>query len=79
MPLIQKIGPYEFRFYSRGEASERVHIHVRRDRLEAKFWLEPTVGLARAGRFKLHELTEIARMVEKHRQEFREAWHEYFQ
>jgi hypothetical protein len=28
MPLIKRIGPYEFRFYSRGEAMERPHIHV---------------------------------------------------
>lgn len=27
MPLIKIIGPYEFRFYSRGEMNEPAHIH----------------------------------------------------
>ncbi len=79
MPLVKIIGQYEFRFYSRGEAGEPPHIHVRSGRLEAKFWLTPMVRLARAGRFRQHELTEIAHLVEENRQEFLEAWHEYFE
>ena len=78
MPLVKTIGPYEFRFYSRGEASEPPYIHVRRERLEAKLWLTPVVRLARAGRYRSHELNDIARLVEKHQQEFLEAWYEYF-
>ena len=78
MPLIKVVGPYEFRFYSRGEANEPPHIHVRSGRLETKFWLFPIVRVARAGRFQLHELNGIARLVEEHQQEFLEAWHEYF-
>lgn len=77
MPLVKGIGPYEFRFYSRGEIQEPPHIHVRRGRLEAKFWLTP-VRLANAGRFRLHELTHIARLVEENQQEFLDEWHEYF-
>ncbi|MBI1927794.1 DUF4160 domain-containing protein [Candidatus Poribacteria bacterium] len=77
MPLVKTIRPYEFRFYSRGEANEP-HIHVRRGRLEAKFWLTPVVRLARAGRYRSHELNDIARLVEVHQQEFLEAWYEYF-
>jgi hypothetical protein len=37
MPLVKKVGAYEFRFYSRGEVAEPPHIHVKRARLEAKF------------------------------------------
>lgn len=40
MPLIKRIGPYEFRFYSRGEALEQPHMHVRRERSQAKFWID---------------------------------------
>jgi hypothetical protein len=79
MPLVKAIGPYKFRFYSRGERDELPHIHVRRGRLEAKFWLTPDVRLARSGRFRLHEINEIAQLVEMHQQEFLEAWYEYFQ
>ena len=77
MPLIKQIGPYEFRFYSRGEARERPHIHIRRERNQAKFWVD-TVELAGARGFAMHELNQIQRLVEVHRDEFLEAWHEYF-
>ena len=79
MPIVKRIGPYEFRFYSRGEAEEPPHIHVRRGRLEAKFWLVPTVRLARGGRFKPHELNDLAHLVEENQQEFLNEWHEYFE
>lgn len=78
MPLVKIIGPYEFRFFSRGEAAEPPHIHVRRGKLLAKYWLSPAVGLARAGRFRNHELNAIRRLVVENRQEFIEAWHEHF-
>jgi len=52
---------------------------VRSGRLEAKFWLTPMVHLARAGRFRLHELNEIAQLVEENQQEFLDAWNEYFE
>lgn len=78
MPLLKTIGPYEFRFYSRGEVNEPPHVHVRRGRLEAKFWLSPTVRLARGGRFRTHELTQIARLVQENREEFLDGWKRYF-
>ena len=77
MPLIKRIGSYEFRFFSRGEAMERPHIHVRRERSQAKFWVD-TVELAGARGFAMHELNQIQRLVELHRNEFLESWHEYF-
>jgi hypothetical protein len=39
------IGPYRFYFYSH-EPNEPPHIHVDRDDLSAKFWIDPA-GLAR--------------------------------
>lgn len=79
MPLVKIIGPYEFRFYSRGEVTEPPHIHVRRGKLVAKFWLAEPIRLARAGRFREHELNDIRGMIQEHRQEFIEAWNEYFE
>ena len=46
MPTIPSIrGPYRFFFYS-FDCSERPHIHVRRESMTCKFWLEP-LSLAR--------------------------------
>lgn len=78
MPLIKTIGAYEFRFYSRGEAAEPPHIHVRKGRMEAKFWLTPTVRLARGSRFHTHELTQILRLVQENQKGFLNDWQRYF-
>jgi hypothetical protein len=45
VPRIQGIpGPYRFFFYS-FDCQEPPHVHVRRERLTCKFWLDP-VSLA---------------------------------
>ena len=46
VPAINDIGPYRFYFYA-SEGNEPPHVHVRRDRATAKFWLNP-VRLARS-------------------------------
>ncbi|HET9305930.1 MAG TPA: DUF4160 domain-containing protein [Candidatus Sulfotelmatobacter sp.] len=38
MPTVLRSGPYRFYFYSH-EPNEPPHIHVDRDDLSAKFWL----------------------------------------
>jgi hypothetical protein len=40
MPTVLCIGPYRFFFYA-GDRNEPEHIHVERDRSNAKFWLDP--------------------------------------
>lgn len=72
MPTIARIGPYRFLFYTR-EGNEPAHIHVLRDRAEAKFWL-PSAELAFSARFPRHELRRIERLVLEHVTEFLEAW-----
>ena len=64
MPTVLRIGPYRFHFYSR-ENDEPPHIHVSRDALEAKFWLQP-VTLATNFGFAPAELNQIRRHVEEH-------------
>jgi hypothetical protein len=76
MPEVLRSGPYRFSFYSR-EPNEPAHVHVRRERYEAKFWLTP-VELARASRLPRHELNTIQRIIEQHRDELLEQWHEHF-
>jgi hypothetical protein len=76
MPTVLQDGPYSFVFFS-SDKGEPPHIHVKRERLVAKFWLSPVV-LARNKGFPGHELNAIARLVVKHEQTLVEAWHEYF-
>jgi len=76
MPTVLQDGPYFFVFFS-SDQGEPPHIHVKRDRLIAKFWLSP-VFLAKNRGFKEHELSDIARLVIKHEARLLEAWYEYF-
>lgn len=76
MPNIKKIGGYRFFFYS-NDGVEPPHVHVRRERCTATFWLSP-VDLERSTRFAAHELNEIRRIVTRNREQFIEAWNEHF-
>lgn len=77
MPVALRHGAYRFFFWSR-ENNEPPHVHVRRERFEAKFWLEPIVALAQNWGFARHEVNELARLVEQNRPLLLEKWHEHF-
>ena len=76
MPTILTIGAYRFFFVSQ-DSTEPPHIHVQRERMVAKFWLDPLV-LEKSGGFQAHELTTIAKLVEEHCGLFTERWNEHF-
>ena len=76
MPTVLRVGPYSFVFFS-SDRGEPPHIHVKRDRDIAKFWLDP-VALAKNRGFHGHELNRVAALVEQHRTTLLEAWHAYF-
>ena len=76
MPVVLRIGPYVFFFYSK-ENDEPPHIHVRRDDSIAKFWLNP-VSLSKAGGFRPHEISHIGSLVSENREVLLEAWYAYF-
>lgn len=76
MPTIDEIGPYKLFFYS-AEGSEAPHVHVRRDRATAKFWLNP-VRVAGSRRFSDHELRLILKLVEENKGRILEKWNEHF-
>ena len=76
MPTVKRIGPYRFFFVSL-DYGEPPHIHVQRERMVAKFWLDP-VTLAKTGGFNAQELSKIAKLVQEYRNEFLERWHEFF-
>ncbi|MBN1394612.1 MAG: DUF4160 domain-containing protein [Pirellulales bacterium] len=60
------------------DAPEPPHVHVQRERMVAKVWLDP-LALERSGGFRPHELTTIVKLVEKHRALLLERWNEYFE
>jgi hypothetical protein len=62
MPTLLRVGPYPFHFYSR-ENGEPPHIHVTRDDIEAKFWLQP-ISIAANHGFGAAELNQVRRYVE---------------
>lgn len=76
MPTVLRIGAYRFFFYA-NENNEPRHIHVQRERMLAKFWLEPVVFANSVG-FPAQELNQLLRLVEEHQQKFVEAWNEFF-
>jgi hypothetical protein len=75
-PTVLRIGPYRLFFFS-NEAGEPPHIHVQREGMLAKFWLDP-VSLARSTGFSSHELRRIQGIVAENAPTLMEAWHEYF-
>ena len=65
MPTVFRVGPYRFYFYSHGLISESPHVHVDRDELSAKFWMNP-VALARNLGYNASELRKIEKTVREH-------------
>jgi Domain of unknown function (DUF4160) len=66
MPTVLRDGPYSFVFFS-SDRGEPPHIHVKRDRQIAKFWLEP-VSLSKNRGFAKHELTALESLVVQYQQ-----------
>lgn len=58
------------------DCNEPPHVHVRRDRNEAKFWLEP-VEIEREGGFSGHELREIRDIIIGNLDKMQEKWYEH--
>ena len=75
MPTVLRVGRYRFYFFS-NEGEEPPHIHVKTERDQAKFWLEP-IGLAANYGYRAHELTEIEQLVREHYAHLMEAWNEH--
>lgn len=76
MPTVLRRGPYRCFFYS-GDRDEPPYVHVERDDLEAKFWLDP-VRLERSRGFARKEIREIQSIVEENRQNLLDLWNESF-
>ncbi|MGA1197132.1 MAG: DUF4160 domain-containing protein [Candidatus Latescibacterota bacterium] len=64
MPTIKNIqGPYRFFFYS-FDCNEPRHVHITRDKMTCKFWLDP-ISLCKNWGFSPHELNTIRQLIQK--------------
>ena len=76
MPTIKDIpGPFRFYFYS-FDCNEPTHVHVRRERMVCKFWLEP-VTLAQNHGFSARELNQIRAIIVRELANIQETWNEH--
>jgi len=76
MPTISNIaGRYRFFFYS-FDCNERIHVHVQRERMICKFWIQ-TVALSKNNGFTSKELNTIREVILKNKDKIMEAWHEH--
>lgn len=79
MPTVLRWKGYRFFFYSNeGDPSEPVHVHIRKERNVAKFWLEPSVILSDSYGMSSQEFNKLQKVVEKNAKLIKRAWHEYF-
>jgi hypothetical protein len=77
MPTVfHNLRGYRFFFFSL-DRGEPMHIHVAKDRGYAKYWMR-SLQLARSRNFRSHELNEIAKLIEEHRDEITKSWNEHF-
>jgi hypothetical protein len=75
MPTALRSGTYGIYTWSH-ERDEPAHMHVDRDDLSARFWLQPVALAANYG-FRPVELRKIQRILEANEQMLVEAWLEH--
>ena len=79
MPTLLLWNGYRFYFYSNeGRPLEGRHIHVRKERNVAKFWLDPEPHLASAWGMTAKELNVLERVVRDNIDLLRRKWDERF-
>jgi hypothetical protein len=76
MPTALRIGPYRFYFYSY-DCDEPRHMHVDRENMSAKIWLDPTVSLADNHGYSRRELREIERIAIENLETLRNEWNNF--
>lgn len=76
MPTIKKLSNgFRFYFYS-FDCNEPIHVHIEKDNLSCKFWIEP-ISLAANYGFNPKEINKIKRIIEKNKLLIEEAWNEH--
>ena len=75
-PTVFREQGYRFFFFSGEE--ERLHVHVHGSDGEAKFWLRPSIALARSYGLSPRQLARIEEIIKAHESELVDAWHAHF-
>jgi len=75
-PTVFRDGEFRFYFFSREES--RMHVHVSHPDGEAKFWLTPSIELARNIGLSATKLAQAERLVQTRQQEIIDAWNDRF-
>jgi hypothetical protein len=75
-PTIFRDGSLRFYFFSREEP--RMHVHVRGPDGEAKFWVEPSIGLAQNYGLTERQVKTALKLIQEHEDEIRQAWAAHF-
>ncbi len=73
MPTALRIGPYRFYFYSY-DCNEPRHMHVDRENMSAKFWLDPVVSLTENHGFSRKELRDMEKIATENLEILRNEW-----
>jgi Domain of unknown function (DUF4160) len=85
VPTVLKWRGWIFLFYSAdwrelfysADWREPPHVHARKGRQEAKFWLSDC-SVAASRRVSHHELGALQRKVREQQEPFLESWHAHF-
>ena len=79
MPVVLRYKGFRFFFYSNeGSPRESVHVHLRGEGGEAKFWVRPEVRVATSDGLSARTLRELVRVVEQNAELIERAWNEHF-
>ncbi len=79
MPVVFRNRGFKFFFYSNeGSPREPLHIHVEKDSLEAKFWLEPELRLAYNDGYDARTLRELMDLIDANKEQIERAWNAFF-
>jgi len=76
MPTAYRTGPYRFYFYSY-DCGEPRHMHVDKESLSAKIWLDPEAHVADNHGFSRRELRTIERICLENLEKLRNEWDYY--
>jgi len=74
-PLFKEENGFAFRIFSNEE--DRMHIHVLKDKNEAKVWLEPEIKIEYNFGFKQQEIKRIMKIVKENEEEFKQKYREF--
>jgi hypothetical protein len=75
-PVVFRKRGYRAYFFAQEEL--RLHVHLRHETGEAKFWLEPQIELARNHGLSAARVAVALQLVREYQDEIRGAWKAFF-